>query len=109
MNNQSEERVVTRAWEFKIPITITVLAHHKLDYAEALRKLKDIPKEDIFKAYLNACDSPNRREMCPTWYGGEHLEEGIYLRELTYDEKYRGKQTPEIPIPVVWDGDKDKK
>ena len=108
MDNQNKERTMTHAWEFKVPIAITVLAHHELRRSEAVRKLKDILKEDIFKAFLNAVD--NAKSLYPGWYGGEHLEEGVYLRELSYDEKYRGKQTPEIPIPVVWEKDeKDNK
>lgn len=106
MDNQNKDRFVTRAWEFTFPITVSVLAHHELSYVEALKKLKAIPREDFYKVFLNGIDSLKRREACPTWYGGEHLEEGIYLRELTYDEKYRDKQTPEIPIPVVWDENK---
>lgn len=108
MNNQNEERVETHAWEFTIPINVTVLAHRQIKYSEALQKLKDISKEDIFKAFLRSINNLDYSSRHPVWTGDEHLEEGVYLRELTYDEKYRGKQTPEIPIPVVWNGDKER-
>ena len=104
-----EKRIETFVWEFSFPVTISVLSHSEIKYSDAKKALRSIPKEDIYKAFLKALEGNKVDSGFPVWYGGEHLEEGIYLRELTYDEKYRGKQTPEIPIPVVWDGDKDKK
>lgn len=101
-----EKRTETFAWEFTIPLTVTVLSHSKIDYADARKLLRTIPKEDILKILTNALDSHKDRTGYPVWYGGEHLEEGIYLRELTYDEKYGGKQTEEIPIPLWIDDEK---
>lgn len=103
MNSQEQKRIETHCWEFTLPVTVTMLAHHELDYPEALRKLKDISKEDVYKAFLNAINNRDFKSVYPAWYGGEHLKEGAYLRELSYDEKYRGKQPPEIPVPISFE------
>lgn len=100
MNGQEQKRIKTHCWEFTLPITVTMLAHHEFDYPDALRKLKDVSEKDVYKAFLNSVNQMDFRSVDPVWYGGEHLKEGVYLRELTYDEKYRGKQTEEIPIPL---------
>lgn len=101
-----EKRTETFAWEFTIPLTVTVLSHSKIDYADARKLLRTIPKEDILKILTNALDGHKDRVEYLMWYGGEHPEEGIYLRELTYDEKCGEKQTEEIPIPLWLDGEK---
>lgn len=101
-----EKRTETFVWEFSFPVTVSVLSHSEIKYSDAKKALRSIPKEDIYKAFLKALEGNKVDSGFPVWYGGEHLEEGIYLRELTYDEKYKGKQTEEIPIPLWIDDEK---
>lgn len=104
---EMREKTFVSDWEFKIPLTISVVTHHENGYANALKQLSKLTKDDVYKAFQKALFLGADTRGCARWYGGEvRPEEGIYLRELTYDEKYRGKQTEEIPIPLWIDDEK---
>ena len=105
---KKREKEVVCDWEFKVPLTISVVTHYDLGYAEALKVLSTLSKDDIYKAFKKALFYGKDRHLCPHWVYHEDTapEEGVYLRELTYDEKYKGTQTEEIPIPLWIDDEK---
>ena len=105
---KKREKEVVCDWEFKVPLTISVVTHYDLGYAEALKVLGTLSRDDVYKAFQKALFEGKDRHKCPHWVYHEDTapEEGVYLRELTYDEKYRGRQTEEIPIPLWIDDEK---
>lgn len=107
MEKKQEKEVVCN-WEFKVPLTISVVTHYDLGYAEALKVLGTLSKDDVYKAFKKALFYGKDRHLCARWVYDEDTqpEEGVYLRALTYDEKYKGVQTEEIPIPLWIDDEK---
>lgn len=95
-------------WEFRVPITISIVSHSPMEYVKVLKLLGTISKEDVYKAFKKALFEGKERLTTSVWVNGDpnFPEEGAYLRELTYDEKYGGKQTEEIPIPLWIDDEK---
>lgn len=106
MDNQNKKQQMTYVWEISVPMTVTIVSRHDVSYPEARRLLGEIPQEDLYKAFKRAYKEFKEKYIHPVIRNDEHLEEGVYLRKLTYNEMYRDEQTPEIPIPVVWDENK---
>ena len=103
-----ENEIRLEDWEFRVPITISIVSHSPMEYAKVLKLLGTISKDDVYKAFKKALFEGKERLTTSVWVNGDPNlpEEGAYLRELTYDEKYKGVQTEEIPIPLWIDDEK---
>ena len=48
---KKREKEVVCDWEFKVPLTISIVTHYDLGYAEALKVLGTLSKDDVYKAF----------------------------------------------------------
>lgn len=90
-------------WEFTIPLTVSIITTKRLEYAEVRKMLTSIPAEKIAEIFTNALSQYKEKLITPGWIADGTkpcLKEGIYLRSLTYNEKYKHELPKEEPLPL---------